>query len=688
MPPRKSQAFDLTPAQVKGQWKEGGDNPRQNIAVWLSNELDLALSARGNALDEIKYCWDYYEQNRMRGKNSPWPDAADLPSPYAPEYTDAIHARLMQTIFVDPVWTVEGYGPSAARARVVEEFHQKAQEEERLQGYIDEWVLNGLVEGVGTLEISENTEQRTEQRTRTLKALLDPLTQQPMADAKGQPVPVQADGVFVDAEETETGIEAQVDQMEPVRTGPAYDVIPYADFLTLPVHARNKSHIWGHAKRFYRRVPQLSATADQGIYDPKAVEAIGTDDESANNQPGVTPPTQEQTRAQKELWEVQLLCDFDGTGERWWRATIHKDRRQLLRLVKDDRTTRYLRWFPFPKSGSRAGSMDRGYSLIGHKLITVIEEDTARRNMMADRMALKNSSPILRMQGALWDPFEQPFGPKAVIDVRSKDDIIPMQGIEDVSASVMVWRQHLRDDGDRLIGQNDTALGVDTEQTKTLGEVKLRSAYAEVRVNVLVKRMQEPLEELGQARHTIWVKALDENPNMSVTRALVIGRDVPGIEMGRENGPQITADLLRGTFWFKPRGSVETADISQARADFNGLMQVLPMMMQVNPVFGAILRTMPAARALFEQMLRVYRWPDRQSFLGSESHDVFAQFQEQQQQQQEMQQLMGDPRMQMLLGMAKGGAMGGVMPQGQPGQPEGPPAPPEPMMPMAGAGVQ
>src|SRR5689334_6268622 len=98
------------------------------VGAWLATELDQAISMRGGAAEEIRYAWDYYEQNRMRGRNAPWPDAADLPSPIAPEYTDAVHARLMQTIFVEPVWTVEGYGDSAKRARLVEEFHQRAQE--------------------------------------------------------------------------------------------------------------------------------------------------------------------------------------------------------------------------------------------------------------------------------------------------------------------------------------------------------------------------------------------------------------------------------------------------------------------------------------------------------------------------------------------------------------------------------
>jgi hypothetical protein len=195
-------------------------------------------------------------------------------------------------------------------------------------------------------------------------------------------------------------------------------VIPYLDFLLLPGHARNRTQVWGYAKRFYRRVPELVTRVRQGIYNKDAVESLGTENEKATTQNDVPNERrvigdQRGPTAQKELWEIQFLANLDGKGERWYRATLHREKRILLRLKTDDRTTRYLRFVPFPK----AGSMD-GYSLVTDVMRTVLEEDTAVRNMRADKAALAIAAPILKNQTALWDEYEQPFGPRSVITVR------------------------------------------------------------------------------------------------------------------------------------------------------------------------------------------------------------------------------------------------------------------------------
>ena len=672
----KSDAFDLTDAQTaKGTW-----DSREHFTRWLCDELDLAINARAGKAQEVRNNWDYYEQNRMRGSNAPWPDAADLPSPLAPEYTDAVHARLIQTIFVEPVWTVEGWGASAKKAPLVEEFHQRAQEDERLQNYADEWVLRGLIESVGTLEVSESIEWRRERVRKRVTLQVDEMTGQPILGEDAQPLFArnpETQAYVESTDEQEPSAEVDLDEWQPVRLGPSYDVIPFMDFGVLPAHARHRTQVWGYWKRFYRRVPELKARAKDGVYDAAAVEAIGTDDERAGRHADgpetVTVVSQEGPTAQKELFEVVLLADLDGEGERWVRVTVSKERRHLLRLKHDDGTTRYIRWMPFPKPGT----VDHGYSLIGNKLITVLEEDTARRNMTADRMAMVAGTPLKRQVNALWDPYEEPFGPKSVINVRDMNEVQPMQGIPDVPTSVMAWRQHIRDDADRLIGQNDVAQGQISDEKRTLGEVQLVAGYAEVRMNVLMKRLQEPLEELFQARHHIWKRTLAAASDLPPQRALVIGQDAQGVPtQGLASDGQITAEMLEGVYWGKPRGSVETADLNRQRADFNSMLATLPPLMQMNPAIQMIFSTIPAAKALVEMMLKVNRVQDRQSFLGSEAQNVFDQLQ----QQQEIAQ---DPRMQALMQMGNAGpaALGGM-----PGIGAGAPQPASPEAP-AGLGV-
>ena len=505
----------------------------------------------------------------------------------------------------------------------------------------------------------------------------DALTGMPVLDEKGQPkLAMGEDGRYLEPQGDEASADVEVDEMEPVRLGPSYDVVPYLDFLTLPAHARDRTQVWGYAKRFWRRVPELKARAVSGVYGKDAVEACGDENERVtlhDEAPQVhTIPDQRGPTAQKELWEVQVLADFDGKGERWWRATVHKDKRVLLRLKRDDQTTRYIRFTPYPKPGT----VDRGYSVVTNKLMTVIEEDTAGRNMYWDRMAMKAGQPMMRMAGALWDPYEQPIGPRTVIDVRSMDEIKMLQGVEDVPNSLVLWRQQVRQDAERALGQNDVSVGQETQERRTLGEVQLVAGYAEVRVNVLLRRCQEALEELFQARHTIWKRVLETRKGMPTLRAMVIGREANGPEVsGLATDGTMTAELLDGIFWGKPKGSVETADLNRQRQDFNSFLTTLPALMQINRSIGAIFQTMPAARSLVKTALKVNRVQDVQSILGSEADDVFAQMQAQQ-------QMMSDPRMQILMQVAQasGGAVpgaGGPAPAG--GPPNQEPAPASPM---------
>lgn len=659
----QSTAFDLKESELKGTHDEV--RTYEELGHWLTNELEVALSVRSASDDDVKYWWTLYEQGRTRGTNAPWPDAADLTSPMASEAVDAVHARLMQTVFTEPVWTVEGWGDAVKRAPFVEEFHQRAQEEERLQSYLDQTFQRALVESVGILEISEAVEKRREVQRKRVKWATDEAGN-PLIDEQANPKPAMTEqGGYIDATpEDPLSMEVEYDEVTAVRKGPAYDVVPFLDFCTLPAHAKDRTQVWGYAKRFYRRVPEIAALAKQGIYAKDAIDTIGTKNERdtrADDAPSRISAlaSQDGPTAQKELWTVQFLADLDGKGERWYRATVHRDTMTVLRLHKDDRVTRYFKFVPFPKPGSTDG-----YSLIGHKLLTVIEEDTAVRNMRADKAALAISAPIKKLQGALWDEYEQPFGPRAVITVRDPREIEQMQ-LSDVPASINIWKNDVRADADRILGLNDTSLGQETDKDATLGEVRLRAGYAEVRMDLIVKRLKEPLEELAQARHNIYLRQLREEQQQTgqgqpVPQSLIMGLEARGVDMSGIADGRISPDMLEGQFWFKPKGSVESADMNAQRGYFNNGLVALANISKVNPTIALILQSIPAAKAILEQWARVYKVPDRQAFVGGEAQQVI-------QQEQEKQQLMNDPRMQVLMTMAQQGG------PGQPGAPMGSP---------------
>ena len=99
----------------------------------------------------------------------PWPGAANLASPIVPQYVDALRARFLKTVFVEPIWVVQGWGESARKAPLVEEFHQWKAEEERLQTWLGRAFDLALIEGTGVLECCERTDKRVSRSTKRLQ---------------------------------------------------------------------------------------------------------------------------------------------------------------------------------------------------------------------------------------------------------------------------------------------------------------------------------------------------------------------------------------------------------------------------------------------------------------------------------------------------------------------------------------
>lgn len=635
---------------------------------WLVRQINDAVAARAVTPGENEYWWTLYEQGRTRdSKSMPWQDAADLTSYIGTEKVDALRSRIMRTVFVDPVYTVEGWGDSAKKAPFVEDFHQWALESEGLQAFLTRVIQASLIETRGVLEVYEDTTVRKVRKP--IRALLapSPLGAPFQMDPDLQPVLAKdQNGNLIevtDADGDAPSAEVVIDAEERVRKGPGYRVLPYRDFLVLPSHAKEKSDIWGYAKRFTKRFDLLNEDAERGVYDKQAVKDLHDNNEitSETSLSGNPEPVAQQDgdQAEKELWEVQLLSNVDGKGLRWYVATIHLPTYTLLRLVHEDKSVhRYIIFVPFP----RTDKCHEGYSFVGHKMITVIEEHTAWRNMLADRASMEISAPVKRLQGSLWDPDLQPFGPKAVIDVRDMKEIDVMQ-LPPAMQGAITREQEIVQASERVAGINDVALGQVPENSRTLGEVNLVAEQSFVRMDEVIKNLQESLEDLGQVRHAIWQKCVeeyaskDEMGGMPMPMSL---QGVPGLDDrgGEVDTSTITPDMLTGTFRFKPRGSTENADITKQRHDFIQFIQGLPLVFQVWPAMAQQLgMNIEAAKSVLEQMLRLFRMPDKQVWLKPP-----------------------DPMMMPPMGMMPPG-MGG--PPGMPGAPPMPGMPPG-MPPMMG----
>src|SRR5690348_15197811 len=148
--------------------------------------------------------------------------------------------------------------------------------------------------------------------------------------------------------------------------------------------------------------------------------------------------------------------------------------------------------------------------------------------MRADREAMIVQAPIKRLTGALWDPLEQPFGPSAVIDVRDMREVEPFQ-IADLPASIIQWEQTCERTAERLMGVNDIASGQTLQETKTLGEVQMATEQSFVRMDLVIRRFQEAMEDLFQIRHAIRKRMLQEQPEgIEAPQSVMTGLEARG----------------------------------------------------------------------------------------------------------------------------------------------------------------
>ena len=604
---------------------------KDKLAQWLVYEIDKAQAAKSASDVEIAYWHVLYEQGRTRSAlNVPWPDAADLTSPIATEKVDALRSRIVKTVAVDPIWTVEGWGDAGPKAPFVESFHQWQAETEGFQAAFSKAVHLSLIEPRGVLEVYETTTRRPVRKT--IKAAIQ-LAQDGSAliGQDLQPMLQQnPDGTYVEVtDDPNTPPEMQpassdvvIDDYEPIANGPRHRTIPYRDFLVLPGHAREKDEIWGYAKRFYKRVDQLLERVKEGVYDKDAVEAMGDADERMNE--GATTlagdaialVSQEDGLAEKELHELLVLVELDKTGYRWFVITLHKETSQILRLQYDDiGRPRYFSFVPFPRPNSV-----EGYSFVGHKLITTIEENTAWRNMLADRAALQLQAPIKRMQNALWDPDDEPMGPKCIMTVRDMNEVQAFE-MPDYTAPARERIIDTERQAEKLGGMTDIASGSKPSEDRTLGETRLVTAFSEVRIEEVVRNIQEVVEEIAQVRHLMWKRALALMPDgLEAPTNVLQGLETRGADVTQYMpNKRFAATILEGAYRFKPRGSVEATDRHQQRQDFAESLQALSAMAAAAPMIGILLQQPATAKALLETWVNLFNVSDKQAFLGPDT---------------------------------------------------------------------
>ncbi len=598
------------------------EDQEREVTDTLVNAIRDAKNARAQAMQEggwIDFFYSLYEQQSQKGisRDRPRYGGADLTSPIGTENVDSLAARAIKTMFTAPFWIVEGVGKSAKQAPVVEEFMQMRQEQIRLQTTAKKVCTSAFVEYGSVIEVCEDTERIVKREQVKAKVATDALGNMvldgktgkpiPQYDEQGAPIPTESDEEpFVEVMRTWTDYKARGAYVR--RRG-------MKDFVFLPSHAEDMREVWGHANRFFLTLGTIKRGAEDGEYKKKNVDLLGghsqeREQRTEHDRAGVTVEVNHGSDyVEKELWRVQFWADL-GKGYTFYTAIVSEIHDCILSLKYDwlqRFRTVYVNPYPCPYSVY-------GYSMIGTKLLTTIEEHTARRNQNADRGTLKANAPLKRLHNAHWDPAAQPFGAGEVIDVGDMNEVQPFE-FEDVSPQAMQAEQQPVVDAQRIIGLNDIAIGQQSRTSRTLGENQMATQQSFVRTDDPIGNIQEAFEEVGELIHAIEVQALkaQEGPGMDASQAVtqtIQYRGDPSFQ------GTFTAQMLDGQFTFKPRGSVEDADPNRRQQNMVNGLAVLSKWAQLNPEIARRMQSPPFADALMQMWVTEFKPRDRQAFLA------------------------------------------------------------------------
>jgi hypothetical protein len=592
-----------------------------SFASRLCQDIEAAFQARQTVIGDgglIDLADFYYEQGRSDPKDRPFVGAADLTSYFIYEKVSALRARLMKAVFgVRPFCFVEGWGADAAKAPQVEEFHDWQTRKGDLPLELYKATLGALLEDAYVIEVSERIETRRIVEELDVALQLHPETNGPIF-ADGQPqLQTSPDGEPVPAQDGQPSAKVKRDYVKTKRLGPQYDAISMKDFVFLPGHAKNQQQVFGYAYRTFARVPDLQEKATDGIYDQKAVDEIGAYRDRENS---AIPTTVDNVASQDtedtvevELMQVSLKRDLDEDGrEEWYVLTVHLPTLTCLRCKLDTFVMRVgiPRCVPlvlYPRRNSVYG-----YSYAYDHLLTSAEEHTSLRNMKADRGALSTNAPLKVMQGALYDPDVEPMGVGRTIHVREMNEVQPMV-IPDVPQSAVQQTVELIQAVERVSGLSDSAVGVLSQEQRTLGEQRLVAGGSAVRVDEVIGHLHKAIAQIMTLSNAIWVDTLEaDGKGLDAPQGVVQTLSARGAEL--QDG-KFTAQMLKGNFQFEPYGSDATADPQRQRGDFNSGLEALANLGKVSQSLGAILQDRAVGKSILEQFMRVYNWRDRQPLL-------------------------------------------------------------------------
>lgn len=596
----------------------------------LVDAIRIGQSARTKVMEDggqLDFSYSLYEQQPQMGisRLERPSGGADLTSPIGTQMVDTLTAIACKTVFVDPFWIVEGIGKDAKKAPAVEEFLHWRFEEMRGQAAIVRAISQAFIEEGAVVEACEDAQDI--HRTKTVKAkiqrgddglmLLDGKTGKPMPQYgdDGEPVPAEDE----DGAATDDFVECAHKFTETKRRGASLRLHSLKDFMFLPGHATDPRDVWGRAVRFWMALDDLRQAEEYGTYSNigKLGTAAERQQRTEHDRNGTNVDVDTASdKAEKELWRVQFYANLTGKMC-FYVATVSVEHECIIRLREDwigRWRTVYLN--PYPRNNSVYG-----YSLILHKLLTTIEGHTAWRNMNCDRGMLKANTPMMRLNGSLWEPSIQPIGPGETITVGDMREVAPMP-YEDVSQHAFTREREFYEEAARIVGVSDILASVNPKVQRTLGENEMVTEQSFTRSENPIRNIQEAFEDLGELIHVIEVEALKDvedgmAPPASIAQNVRFKTPTPDDQSAEDDAAfAFTADMLAGRFRFKPRGSVETADPNRRINNWVNSVRIGEQLAKTNPLFAAKWTSPQVGDALLQQYVDMTKPRDKQAFLA------------------------------------------------------------------------
>ena len=623
-------ATTYTPSQpVEPQKKTLSKQQREKFGQALYDSIDATLGDRQNLDNALQHWSDLYEM-RTFGRNSPWPNAADLPSTLIPEMIETLAARLSGVVFQPRFYVVNGNTPQAAAVQNEVERYYNA--ELYKHGWDEAYYTAlhlALRDGTSVMEVKWR-KTTTKRKLQVQEPQTDPETGQVIIDPMtGEPLThkVLREVEFEDYNDVEyTPIELQ-----------DFLVIPAWQYSIEAAHAVAVAHYMDEAE--LRRL----STGDKAVLWPDAVEAAlsyvqpgeserGYDRQGYNDatiggkinigvEEGSPQPDIGQQRGPIKVWMVySRQFDFeDGGVPEDYIFWVHE---RSQKLIGADPYRYWMgRWNLEALTLMPRPGRFYGYSVC-ERLDPIQTEERANREQRIDMIGLYLSPPMYEKNGAKVEDENKKWGPMARWKVQNADDVGTI-AMPNVPQETWIQQQDFKEMAFGLMGLSDNQLARPNSGRRTKAEVQQVQQSSGVRLDLMARQLRKFAKNVFQMTHEL---KLQYAPDQMQTDVSVGGR------------PQtlfVEKEKLGQDFSLSIQGEGGPLDKSNRLQEILFLYSLLmknPLIMQ-NPM-----HVYQITRMVLEEFNR----PDIPNLIGTpEEAQQMAQQQQQMQQMQAMAGAMG-----------------------------------------------